>query len=190
MLEKTTLINVKNTTGGRVGYIIPDMGNLYRMFTSGEEKEIEYDELRKLAFTPGGRELLQNNLTIKNEEALRAILGDVEPEYFYTKDDIEALLTSGTIEQFMDFLDFAPEGLISLAKDLAVSMEISDIRKRDAILNKTGFNVTNAIKINHETSETGQDEEKTRRSTPINNNSTTTSEKRRTAPKYKVTVTQ
>ena len=184
MLEKDTIIKVTNTTSGRVGYLIPDLGNLHRGFTPGETKEITFDELRKLAFTPGGEALLRNHLTIESKEALKSILGDVEPEYFYTKEDIIKLLTTGNIDQFKDFLDFAPEGMINLAKDLAVSMEISDIRKRDAIKAKTGFDVTKAIEINHATGEEEQEEVKVRRTTPINETSTESTGRRTTA--YKV----
>lgn len=184
MLDKNTIIKVKNSTNSRVGYIIPDLGNLHRNFMPGETKEVLFDEIQKLSFTPGGTTILREHLTIENQEALNEILGEVEPEYFYTREDVEKLLTVGTVEQFMDFLDFAPEGMINLAKDLAVSLEISDIRKRDAIKNKTGFDVTTAIAINHETeSERESEETQTRRATPINQ---TGNSRRTDAPKYKV----
>lgn len=187
-MEKNTLIKVKNTTSSRVGYTIPDLGNLHRIFIPGEIKEIEFDELNKLYFTPGGEAILRNHLSIQNKEALELILGNVEPEYYYSEKDVESILTNGSLEQFMDFLDFAPEGLINLAKDLAVSMEINDIRKRNAIKDKTGFDVTKAIEFNHEIEkEDGdtQEETKVRRTSPI-----TEEPKRRTEPpKYKVTST-
>lgn len=187
MIEKDTLIKVKNTTNSRVGYLIPDLGNLHRNFMPNETKEIPFEEVQKLAFTPGGEVLLKQHLTIENQEALKTVLGDVEPEYFYTEEDVKNLLKTGTIEQFMDFLDFAPEGMINLAKDLAVSTEVNDIRKRDAIKNKTGFDVTKAIEINHETG-TGELKEdiKIRRTAPINQE---TSTRRAEPPKYKVTTT-
>lgn len=177
MLEKDALIKITNATNGKVGYLIPDMGNLHRSFMPKETKEITFEELKKLSFTAGGKQLLKNHLTILDKEALKEVLGEVEPEYFYTREDVIDLLTKKTIEEFMDFLDFAPEGLINLAKDLAVSLEINDIKKREAILQKTGFNVTKAIEINHETLEETQEvekpKEKIRRVT--------------TAPKYKIT---
>lgn len=187
MLEKDTLVKVKNATNSRVGYLIPDLGNLHRGFMPGEVKEVPFEEVQKLAYVPGGEALLRDHLTILDAETLKMILGDVEPEYFYTEADVEKLLLNGTVDEFMDFLDFAPEGLINLAKDLAVSKEIPDVRKRNAILDKTGFNVTKAIEINHET---GVNEEveapKVRRaSAPVTEETTG----RRTAPpKYKVTV--
>lgn len=180
MLEKDSLIKVRNSTSGRVGYLIPDMGNLNRSFMPKEVKEVSFEELKKLSFTPGGEQLLRNHLTIMSEEALKEILGEVEPEYFYTKDDIVELLTRSSIEEFMDFLDFAPDGMINTTKDLAVSLEINDIRKRDAILKKTGFNVTKAVEINHETTNDLANEEKSKekvRRVPSHIN----------PPKYKVT---
>lgn len=191
MLEKNTIIKVMNRDNGTVGYTIPDLNNLHRNFQPKEEKEVTMEELRKLSYLPGGETIIRDCLIIENEEALKELLSNVEPEYFYTEEDIKTLLTSGTIDQFMDCLDFAPTGVIDLVKDLAVKMEINDIRKRQAILEKTGFNVDKAIQINKETSEEETPAEKTRRAQPISANTTNadTNTGRRTAPpKYKVTV--
>lgn len=191
MLEKNTIIKVMNRDNGTVGYTIPDLNNLHRNFQPKEEKEVTMEELRKLSYLPGGETIIRDCLIIENEEALKELLSNVEPEYFYTEEDIRTLLTSGTIDQFMDCLDFAPAGVIDLVKDLAVKMEINDIRKRQAILEKTGFNVDKAIQINKETSEEEAPVEKIRRAQPISANATNadTNTGRRTAPpKYKVTV--
>lgn len=191
MLEKNTIIKVMNRDNGTVGYTIPDLNNLHRNFQPKEEKEVTMEELRKLSYLPGGETIIRDCLIIENKEALKELLSNVEPEYFYTEEDIKTLLTSGTIDQFMDCLDFAPSGVIDLVKDLAVKMEINDIRKRQAILEKTGFNVDKAIQINKETSEEEVPAEKTRRAQPISANATNadTNTGRRTAPpKYKVTV--
>lgn len=188
-MEKDTLIKVRNRAEGSVGYIIPDLGNLNRQFTSNETKEIPFDELRKLSFVPGGRYLLDNCLIIEDKDALQELVGDVEPEYFYTENDIKNLLLTGSMDAFLDFLDFAPQGGIDIAKDMAVKLQINDINKREAIKNKTGFDVTKAIEFNKETSEDTPQEEKVRRTTPITSAAAETG--RRTAPpKYKVTVTQ
>lgn len=188
-MKKDTLIKVRNRAEGSVGYIIPDLGNLNRQFTSNETKEIPFDELRKLSFVPGGRYLLDNCLIIEDKDALQELVGDVEPEYFYTENDIKNLLLTGSMDAFLDFLDFAPQGGIDIAKDMAVKLQINDINKREAIKNKTGFDVTKAIEFNKETAEDAPQEEKVRRTTPITSAATETG--RRTAPpKYKVTVTQ
>lgn len=191
MLDKNTIIKVLNRDNGTVGYTIPDLNNLHRNFQPKEEKEVTMEELRKLSYLPGGETIIRDCLIIENEEALKELLSDVEPEYFYTEEDIKTLLISGTIDQFMDCLDFAPTGVIDLVKDLAVKMEVNDIRKRQAILEKTGFDVSKAIEINKETSEEETPVEKTRRAQPISANATNANTGRRTAPpKYKVTTTQ
>lgn len=185
MLEKNTLVKVRNRDNGVVGYTIPDLNNLHRNFQSGEVKEITMEELRKLSYIPGGESILRNCLVIQNEEALAELCPEVEPEYFYTEQDVKNILLSGSMDQFMDCLDFAPTGVIELIKKYAVELEISDIYKREAILNKTGFNVTKAIEINHETEEATAKEEKTRRTAPINKTSASTG-RRTAAPRYNV----
>ena len=89
-MNKDVMINVTNRSHSSVGYPVPDNTNgLTRQFAVGETKQISFDELQKLSWMPGGMYLLQNCLVIKNEEAVSEILGDVEPEYYYTEEDIK-----------------------------------------------------------------------------------------------------
>ena len=186
MIEKDTLIKVKNRDNGTVGYTIPELGNLHRSFSKGETKEITMDELRKLSYISGGKVLLQNYLIVQNQDALKELLSDdVEPEYYYGEEEIKKLLLTGSNDQLLDCLEFAPEGVIGLVKDLAVSLKINDISKRNIILEKTGFNVTNAIAINEETIEgEGEEAKSSRRSAPV------TVEKSDEAPKRRVAAPQ
>ena len=186
MIEKDTLIKVKNRDSGTVGYTIPELGNLHRSFSKGETKEITMDELRKLSYISGGKVLLQNYLIVQNQDALKELLSDdVEPEYYYGEEEIKKLLLTGSNDQLLDCLEFAPEGVIGLVKDLAVSLKINDISKRNIILEKTGFNVTNAIAINEETIEDeGEEAKSSRRSAPV------TVEKSDEAPKRRVAAPQ
>ena len=186
MIEKDTLIKVKNRDSGTVGYTIPELGNLHRSFSKGETKEITMDELRKLSYISGGKLLLQDYLIVQNQDALRELLSDdVEPEYYYGEEEIKKLLLTGSNDQLLDCLEFAPEGVIGLVKDLAVSLKINDISKRNIILEKTGFNVTNAIAINEETIEgEGEEAKSSRRSAPV------TVEKSDEAPKRRVAAPQ
>lgn len=164
MLENNTLIKVRNRDNGIVGYVIPELNNLRREFAKGETKEISMDELRKLTWTSGGKALLQDYLIIENPEAVVELLGEVEPEYNYTEKEIEDLLLNGSLDAFLDCLDYAPEGVIGIIKDLAVKLELNDVAKRKAILEKTGFNVDSAITINKESQEeNAETETKTRR---------------------------
>lgn len=192
MLDNDTIIIVTNRDNGSVGYTIPDLGNLYRSFEAGETKEIPMIELKKLNSIPGGDYILKNCLQIRdNEQAVKEILNNVEPEYYYTEEDIKNLLLNESLDKLLDCLDFAPEGTINLVKKYAVDLKLNDLQKRKAILDKTGFNVTSAIMVNEETSEENPTEAKTRRvvTTPT---SSTAATGRRTQPtsKYKVTSIQ
>ena len=192
MLDKNTIIKVTNRSNGSTGYTIPDLGNLHRSFQSGETKELTMEELRKLSYIPGGMFLLRNNLVLDNPEAIVELLNEVEPEYYYTEEDIKTLLTTGTLAQFEDCLDFAPEGTINLVKKLSVELELNDVSKRKALLEKTGFNVTTAIEANQMDEKEVVTETKTRRTAAITKTPITTTSGRRSAPvasKYKVVST-
>lgn len=146
-MNKNTKIKVKNRSTGSVGYKIPDMNNLRRKFHAGEVKEVTFEELQKLSYLPGGMYILQNYLIIDNTEAIQMLLGQVELEYSYTDQDVVRLLTKASLDELLDCLDFAPVGVVEMVKKLAVDLEIQDLSKRRAILEKTNFDVTEAIKI-------------------------------------------
>lgn len=189
MLDKNTLIKVTNRSNGRVSYGIPDSNGLRRLFHSKETKEIPMEELRKVMWSTGGAYILKNTLIIENKEAVQELFStDPEPEYYYTEDEIKQLLLTGTNDQLLDCLDFAPEGVINVLKNLAVTMKLNDMSKREIIFEKTGFNVTNAININKESEKIEEPEKTERRTTPIK---TSEEEKNKTGerrvPNYKVT---
>lgn len=175
-MEKTTLIKVLNRDNGSVVYSIPEMNGLRRVFQAGETKEITFEELEKLSYIPGGMELLEDSLVIlNNAQAVRLILGNVEPEYSYSREDIIKLMKTGSLDEFLDCLDFAPEGVKDLIKNLSVELPLNDVSKREAILNKLGFNVDNAIRIKRESSEPTEEKPITKRRVQKNqeNKSTT-----------------
>lgn len=189
MLDKETVVKITNRDSGRVGYAIPEMGNLQRVFAPGETKEVTMEELRKLSWLPGGSTVIQNYFIIDNKEAVTELIPNVEPEYYYTEADVKNLLLTGSLDELLDCLDFAPEGTINLVKNLAVDLKINDIAKRDAILKKTGFNVNSAIMVNEETAEENPEEVKTRR-TATPSVATASTGRRVTTSKYKVTSIQ
>ena len=152
-MDKDKLIKVMSRNSGIVFYVIPELNGLKRVFQPGEVKEIPFDELRKLSYLPGGMSLLQNNLVIQDDEAVATLLGQVEPEYNYTVEDIKRILQVGTLDEFLDCLDFAPDGVKEIIKTMAVDIELNDVSKREAILDKLNFDVTNAINIKRETQE-------------------------------------
>lgn len=187
MKNGNDLVKVQNRDNGSVGYSVPDLNNLHRTYQPNEIKSITMDELRKLSYVPGGMEILRNYLVILDDEAREEILSDVEPEYYLTKEGVKKLLLEGTLDVLLDCLDFAPSGVVDLVKDVAVEIELNDVKKRDAILNKTGFNVTNAININKETTDEAEKVKPVRRVGQTEEKAATASTGRRTAtPAYKV----
>lgn len=190
MLDKNTLVKITNRYDGRVGYSIPDLGNLYRGFAPGETKEVTMEELRKLSYLPGGEAMLNKYFILDNKEAIAELIADVEPEYYYTDEDVKKLLLTGTLDELKDCLDFAPAGVVELVKKYAVELKLNDISKRKAIKEITGFNVDTAIYVNEETSEERTEEKKERR-VSTQPTEVKTSGRRTSAPtsKYKVVTT-
>lgn len=186
---ENNMINVKNRDSGYVGYTIPDR-HIQRTFAPGETKKISLDELKELSYIPGGEFTLQQLLVVGDRDALSALnMENVEPEYFYTEEDIKKILLTGSLDQLEDTLNFAPEGVINLIKDIAVKTELPDTRKRDMITKMTGFNVNNAIMVNQvmnaEDEQKEEEKKPARKATPVTEGPT-----RKTAlPNYKVTVT-
>ena len=163
MLDNNQIVKVTNRNHGYTGYVIPELNNLNRNFAPGETKEISIDELRKLSWTPGGSALINNYLIIHNEEAINELVPNAEPEYLYDRDDVIRLLNHGSLDELKDALDFAPDGVVSLIKDVAVDIKVNDVSKRETIKEMTGFDVTGAIAINEATAEEKKVETKTRR---------------------------
>ena len=146
-MEDSKKVKIINRAGnGVVSYTIPDMGNLQRVFQDGEEKVITFEEVRKLSYVPGGMVLLNDYLVIEDRQVLEELNMNPEQEYFYTKEDIERLMKEGSLEEFLDCLDFAPEGVLEAIKTLSVELPLNDVAKRKAILEKMNFNVDNAVR--------------------------------------------
>ncbi len=174
MIDKNTLIKVVNKDSGVVGYTIPELG-IHRNFYTGESKEISFNELEKLTFVPGGATILKEFLEIKDEEALNQLFGTkVEPEYHYSEEDVKQLMQTGSLDQFLDCLDFAPQVIKEMIKTLAVELPLNDVQKREAIKDKLGFDVTKAIEIKNTNYDSGEKDSSSketkaiRRTTPIN----------------------
>lgn len=171
-MDNKKIVRVLNRDGGSVGYTIPDLNNLHRNFETGEEKKLSVEELQKLSYIPGGEYILRNCLLIKDSEVVEELLGEVEPEYYYTKNEIKTLLTSGSLDQLLDCLDFSPSGVVDIVKDMAIKMNINDINKREAIFEKTGLNVTKAIEINKETEKVEEQVPQKRRTKAVSTENT------------------
>ena len=146
-------IKVTNRSNGFVAYMIPEK-HLRREFNPRETKSIEYDELLEISAQTGGRELLYNYLLIKDPQVMREILNvNEEPEYWLTEEKIPTWMTSCSLNEFKDALDFAPDGVKELIKKYAMTLPLNDITKRNALKEILGFDVTNAISLVSENEE-------------------------------------
>ena len=144
MVDKKYYYNVKNRSAGVILYTIPE-DKVRRRFTPGETKRISYEELLHLSYQPGGREMMQNFLQIQSEGVPKSLGINPEPEYYMSENDVIELLKNGSLDAFLDCLDYAPAGVIELVKKYSVDLPLTDFDKRTALKTKTGFDVDKAI---------------------------------------------
>lgn len=187
------MYNVKNRSAGNAVYRIPEMG-VRRSFAPGEVKQISEEELEKLTYQPGGMAMLSGFLQIMEPEAISKVGLNPQPEYHMSEQDIANLMMNGSLDEFLDCLDFAPPGVIDIVKKLSVSLPLGDVSKRKALKEKTGFDCDAALK--HVMEEQEDDGENT-----ILKNTTAqrrvqketavpaTAERRTAAPKYNIVTT-
>lgn len=173
------IYKVKNRSASRVGYSIPEDG-IRRTFAPGEVKNITYNELLKLSYQPGGREMMVQFLQILSEAGLDKLNIHAQPEYYMSEQQVVDLLRTGTIDAFLDALDFAPVGVIDLIKKFAVQLPLNDMNKRKALYEKTGFDVTKALIHDEESKAPETEEEKAAAAAKV-----ATPTGRRTAANYK-----
>lgn len=138
-------MKIKNRSASVVGYKVPDL-NVRRRFVPGEIKDIPVEELQQLLYQTGGRELLTNYLQVNKEDIKKLDMLEQEQEYFYSEEDIKRIMKFGSQDEFLDMLDFAPEGVMNLVKTYAVSLPLTDLYKIEALKNKTGFDSEKALK--------------------------------------------
>ena len=144
-------------------------------------KGFKYSELEKLSYQSGGRALMANFLQITDEKVTESLNIHTEPEYYMSEQQIVDLIKTGSLDAFLDCLDYAPVGIIDLLKRYAVSLPMTDTQKRRALQEKTGFDVTKAIEMVE--AEQKDDEVGT---TKVKAEETTSSGGRRSTANYKV----
>jgi hypothetical protein len=182
------IYNVKNRSAATVVYRIPEDG-IRRSFAPGEIKKIKFSELEKLTYRQGGRRLMADYLQI-DKEVTEEFNIPTEPEYWMNENNVRELLVNGSVDALLDALDFGPDGVKDLIKQFAVSLPINDLEKIKAIKDKTGFDVSAALRHIEEEKFAEKQEglqntegNKQRRVQPEEEKVT---QGRRTAPQYKV----
>ena len=185
----SVMYKVKNRGASTVVYKIPDKG-IRREFKPGQIMQISSEELEELTFQPGGTLILSQFLQIMDLDGIQAARIKTEPEYHMSEQDVAKLIMNGSLDAFLDALDFAPIGVIDLIKKLSISIPIVDIQKRNSLKEKTGFDVEAALKHQEEDTE---DDQKTILKTNNNGERRVQPEAapagRRTTPKYNIIKT-
>ena len=143
-MAKNDTVIIENRTAAKVIYAIPDRG-IRRELAPGQAIRTTKDEVEALSYVSGGLDLIRNHLLVKDEEILNDLNIDREPEYYMNANDVLNLLKNGSLDELLDALDFAPEGVVTLIKDLSVELPLNDFAKRQAIMEKTGFDVSAAV---------------------------------------------
>ena len=145
---------VTNRSASRVCYAVPELGIKLRDFQPGETKKIAREELEGLMYVPGGPALLKNYLQVQNEHVRKDLVGHTEPEYDMSVEQVRELITNpNNYDEWLDALDFAPEGVIDLIKSLSVSIPLTDTRKMESFKKKTGVDLARMIQANIESQE-------------------------------------
>ena len=181
MATNNKMYIVKNRSASMVVYKIPEDG-IRREFAPGESKKISYSELEKLSYQSGGRALMANFLQITDETVTENLNIHTEAEYYMSEEQIIDLIKNGSLDAFLDCLDYAPVGVIDLLKKYAVALPVTDINKRQALKDKTGFDVDVAIK-NAEAEKAEDNGAEDNQITPIK---TAAPAGRRATPNYKI----
>ena len=141
---------VTNRSAGLVCYAIPELGIKNRTFQPGETKKISEEELINLGYLPGGIELLRHYLQVQDAEIRNDLIGKVEPEYNMSAADVKELILHGTLDEWLDCLDFAPDGVIDLIKTLSIELPLTDTKKMETLKEKKGINIARAIEAKRE----------------------------------------
>ena len=177
--------NVKNRSASVVVYNIPEDG-IRRSFAPGEVKKISYQELEKLTYQAGGMNILTRFLQVQSDDVIKSFNMKVEPEYYMSEKDVAALITTGSLDAFLDALDFAPTGIIDLVKKFSVSIPLVDLPKREALKKKTGFDVEAALRNIRAEQEDDEKRSIDDEAAPKRRVQPEAPAGRRTAPKYNV----
>lgn len=144
-MDTNQKVGVKNRSHSTVVYSLQELG-IRRQFTPGETKQLAISELEALTYRPGGLTLIKDCLLIQDQGIANQIINQkIEPEYWLDEAGIKNLIEKGSLDEFLDCLDFAPDGVLELIKVMALKLPLNDVKKREALRVKTGYDVDRAL---------------------------------------------
>ena len=160
-MDGKQIVLVKNRSAAIVLIDVPNK-HIHLEVQPGQVVKMKYEDLCGFAQVPGGATMLREYLQLQEQEVEQLNLGEVEPEYNYSEEDIKNLILKGSVDEYLDCLDFAPTGVIDLIKKYAVDLPMTDMRKLEALKEKTGFDAEMALKHKREEEADAGTEEQTK----------------------------
>jgi len=147
-MNADTILLVTNRSSHTVAYPIPETEGRWRTFAAGETKKLPFNEIEAACQIDGCKALFNRYLLIDNAEAAEAAMNiKPEPEYFMTSEQVKKWLPACSLDELLDALDFAPDGVLTLIKKYAVELPLNDMNKCNAIKEKLKFDVLKAIEL-------------------------------------------
>lgn len=163
MEDKNRKISVKNRSAATVIITIPNRHIRVTLQPGQTVNSLTFADIEDFSYQPGGEKMLQEYLQLGELDIAQLSIGQPQPEYNYSEEDILNLLKPANpdnLDAFLDCLDFAPTGVIDLVKKYAVSLPLTDTRKLEAIKESTGFDAAAAIRHLEEEKNEGAEEPK------------------------------
>jgi len=145
MIKDSFVVDVYNMSNEIVTYKL-DEEKIRRRFDPFEVKKISAGELRRLFYIPGGAELLQNYLCVRDDELAQEFgVPEDMVEYNWTIEDIDRVLLKGSEDELADALEFGPIGIKNVIQDRAIALKIKNLDKRQLINDYLDVNITSMI---------------------------------------------
>lgn len=154
--NEKTLVEVFNDYNSSVGV---STDKISRSWAIGATKRVTLEELYDVMNTPGGRIILQENMLLIKDAAIREILGlDPLTEMDPDTTAIKELLVTGDIDKLDEILQYCTETTLEKIVLQAIELPVTDMRKADLIKSYTGRDI---IAIVRDRSEDGVEIETT-----------------------------
>lgn len=154
------LVTVTNITRSPIGYTLSS-NNVRRIIAGGATVKVTADELRNLNLESGGNVLIKDYLRVNNRDlALEFGISEdlFDHEYNWGREKIDDVLLNGSMDEFLDALDFAPHRVINMLVERAVELEAPDNNKLNALSKRTALNISSMIENKHAYDEKKEEE--------------------------------
>lgn len=130
-LTGSTLVSVTNMGRKSVYYELPEINIVrdwapYQTGMVPQTKTVPFSELYALNNAAGGRQIIWDNLLIKDSkirEALDLPLAEDSPEVLYPRERVREILINGTEDEVLDMLEFGPYYIAEWTKEEIVNID-------------------------------------------------------------------